>query len=125
MADTQTAVSYATLAVVPIQRYASQYGPSSVIVSPTIIPFTANLNGNSFTQAELEGWVEQVGQTARNNGVFNPCVVILHDRSRPATPTYPQHPELLSSYCFGWNAILLLSCVWTKFVCRRQQSPEQ
>ena len=93
MADTQTAVSYATLAVVPIQRYASQYGPSSVIVSPTIIPFTANLNGNSFTQAELEGWVEQVGQTARNNGVFNPCVVILHDRSRPATPTYPPHPN--------------------------------
>ena len=32
MADTQTAVSYATLAVVPIHRYASQYGPSSITV---------------------------------------------------------------------------------------------
>ena len=31
-ADTQTAISYATLAVGPIQRYASQYGPNSVSV---------------------------------------------------------------------------------------------
>ncbi len=107
MADTQTAVSYATLAVVPIHRYASQYGPSSVIVSPTVIPFTANLNGNSFTQAEFEGWVEQVAQTARSNHVINPCVVILHDRSRLATPTYTGHKDSYHSitsdgtpYCY-------------------------
>lgn len=35
-ADVQTAVAYATLAVVPIQRYSSQYGYSSVSVSPTV-----------------------------------------------------------------------------------------
>ncbi len=96
-ADTQTAVSYATLAVVPIQRYASQYGPSSVTVSPTVIPFTANLNGNSFTEAELEDWVEQVAQIARSNQVINPCVVILHDRSLPATPIYTDHSDAYHS----------------------------
>jgi hypothetical protein len=114
LADTQTAVSYATLAVVPIQRYASQYGPSSVTVSQTVIPFTANLNGNSFIESELEGWVEQIAQIARSNNVINPCVVILHDRSLPATPIYTGHTNAYHSntsdgtpfcYClvFGQN----------------------
>lgn len=93
MADMQTAVNYATLAVGPIHRYASQYGANSVTVSPTIIPFTANLTGNSFTQTELEGWVQQIAQTARNNQVPNPCIVVLHDRSLPTTPTYTDHRD--------------------------------
>jgi hypothetical protein len=88
MADEQTAVSYATLAIAPIQRYASQYGPNSVGVSPTVFPFTASLTSNSFSKGDLEGWVEQVAQTARDNQVTNPCIVVLHDRSLPATPTY-------------------------------------
>jgi hypothetical protein len=107
LADTQTAVSYATLAVAPIQRYASQYGPSSVMVSPTVIPFRANLTGNSFIQTELEGWVEQIAQTARNNHVINPCVVILHDRSLPNTPVFTNNPNAFHSnttdgtpYCY-------------------------
>ncbi len=90
-ADMQTAVNYATLAVVPIRRYASQYGSNSVSVSPVIIPFTASLTGNSFTQGDLEGWVEQIAQIARANQVNNPCVVILHDRSLPTTPMYTGH----------------------------------
>ena len=88
MADMQTAVDYATLAIVPIRRYASQYGPNSVTVSPSIIPFTANLTGNSFSTDDLEGFVEQIAQTARASQVINPCVVFLHDRSRPTSPTF-------------------------------------
>ena len=88
MADMQTAVNYATLAVVPIQRYASQYGPNSVDVSPNVIPFPANLNGNSFTETEFEGWVDEVAKMARDNQVNNPCVVVLHDRSLPTTPMF-------------------------------------
>jgi hypothetical protein len=87
-ADVQTAVAYATLAVVPIQRYASQYGYASVTVSPTVIPFTAALSGNAFTRGDLEGWVEQIAHTARSDRVASPCVVILHDRSLAATPTF-------------------------------------
>ena len=87
LADTQTAASYAALAVVPIQRYASQYGPNSVGVSPVVIPFNASLAGNSFTDGDLQGWVEQIAKTARDNGVNNPCVVVLHDRSGTTGPT--------------------------------------
>ena len=70
----QTAVNYATLAVVPIQRYASQYGPNSVDVSPNVTPFPANLNGNSFTETEFEGWVDEVAKMARDNQVNNPAL---------------------------------------------------
>ena len=59
MADVQTAVDYAALAVLQIQRYASQYGPNSVDVWPNVIPFTANLTGTAFTLSQFEGWVEQ------------------------------------------------------------------
>jgi hypothetical protein len=87
-ADVQTAINYAALAVQPIQRYASQYGPNSVDVSPSVIPFTANLTSNSFTQAQFEGWVEQCAKIARNNKVKNPCVVILHNRNLPNSPSF-------------------------------------
>src|SRR5437667_6791855 len=53
-ADTQTAISYATLAVGSIQRYASQYGPNSVSVWPVAIPYTARVQGGAFSQAEFE-----------------------------------------------------------------------
>ncbi len=88
MADVQTARDYATLAIVPIQRYASQYGPNSVSVSPEIIPFTANLKGDSFSKGQFEGWVEQCAQTARNNNISDPCIVILHNRNLPNSPTF-------------------------------------
>jgi hypothetical protein len=88
MADLQTAVSYAILAVQPIQRYASQYGPNSVGVWPNVISFTASLTGNSFTQAQFEGWVEQCAKTARNDGVSHPCIVILHNRDLPNSPAF-------------------------------------
>jgi hypothetical protein len=53
MADVQTARDYATLAVIPIQRYVSQYGTGSVGVWPDVIPFTANLASDTFTLSSL------------------------------------------------------------------------
>ena len=106
-ADVHTAVTYATRAVVPIRRYASQYGATSVMVSPTVIDFTAHLSGESFTESQLEGWVEHIAHTARSHRVHNPCIVILHDRSRPTTPTYSGHRDSYHStasdgtpYCY-------------------------
>ena len=79
MADVQTAAAYAKLAAVPIQRYASQYGPNSVAVSPSVLTFTAALSGDSFTDGDLQDWVDQIAQTAQ---VVNP----VHRRSaRPVT----------------------------------------
>jgi hypothetical protein len=83
MADVQTGVNYAALAALPIQRYASQYGPNSVDVWPNVIPFTATLTGASFSQSQFEGWVEQCAKTARDSNVSNPCIVILHNRDLP------------------------------------------
>ena len=77
-ADIQTAVTYATLAVGPIQRYAWQYGPNSVQVSPNILSFTANLQGNTFSDDDLQGWVDSIVQ---DNNLTNACVVILHELS--------------------------------------------
>jgi hypothetical protein len=91
LADVQVAADYATLAVGPIQRYASQYGPNSVSVYQTPLELTAKLDGNSFSVTDLEGWVEEMAQVARENQVPNPCVVVLHDRSVFNTPTYTGH----------------------------------
>jgi hypothetical protein len=87
-ADTQTAIDYATLAVQPIQRYAAQYGPNSVSVWPVAIPYTARLQGNSFDDAEFEGWVDNIAQFMREQQVSNPCIVIMHNRGLPNSPTF-------------------------------------
>ena len=83
-ADIQTAVTYATLAVGPIQRYAWQYGPNSVQVSPNILAFNANLQGNTFTDDDVQGWVDSIVQA---NNLTNACVVILHDSVTANSPT--------------------------------------
>jgi len=83
-ADVQTAMNYAALAVVPIQRYALQYGPNSVIVSPNIIPFSFNLTGNTFSDGTVQGWVDQI---VRDNKLTNACIMILHDASVANSPT--------------------------------------
>jgi hypothetical protein len=107
MADIQVAVSYATLAVAPIQRYASQYGPNSVSVSPTIIPLTVTLTGDSFSDDDIQGWVDKLAKTAHDNQVTNPCIVILHDRSLSTSPTNTSDKNAYHSisangtpYCF-------------------------
>jgi hypothetical protein len=83
MADVQTARDYAALALIPIHRYVSQYGTSSVGVWPDVIPFTANLPTATFTLSSFETWVDQIAQTARDSKISNPCVVIQHNRELP------------------------------------------
>ena len=82
--DVQTAVQYASLAVGPIQRYASQYGPNSLQVSSNILNFTVNLQGNTFTDGDLQGWVDKI---VSDNHLTNSCVVILHDVVTANSPT--------------------------------------
>ena len=91
-ADVQTAVTYATLAVGPIQRYAWQYGPNSVQVSPNILTFTANLQGNTFTDGDVQGWVDSIVQ---DNNLTSACVVILHDTRTANSPTNTDATGLL------------------------------
>ena len=107
LADVQLAAAYATLAVIPIQRYASQFGPNSVSVSPTVLPLTVTLPGNSFGDAEIETWVDKIAKTARDQQVANPCIVMFHDRSVANTPKNTFDPNGYHSvtangnpYCF-------------------------
>jgi len=83
-ADIQIAVNYATLAVGPMQRYAWQYGSNSVQVLPNILSFNANLQGNAFTDDDVQGWVDSIVQ---DNNLTNACVVILHDTMAANSPT--------------------------------------
>ena len=88
LADVQTAVSYAALAAIPISRYAWQYGPNSVEVSPDVIPFTAEVSGGTFTVAEFEGWVDQCAHIASERHIADPCIVILHNRALSNSPQF-------------------------------------
>jgi hypothetical protein len=83
-ADVQTALNYATLAVKPIQRYASQYGINSISVSPTILNATLNVTGNTFSDDQIQAIVNQV---ITDNHLSNAGVVILHDTSVANGPT--------------------------------------
>jgi Repeat of unknown function (DUF346) len=100
-ADTQTAIDYATLAVVPIQRYASQYGPNSVSVWPVAIPYTARVQGGAFSRDDFEGWVDDIAQFMRSQQVGNPCIVIMHNRSLPNSPSFTN--ERNSHHCSTSN----------------------
>ena len=73
-------------------------------MSPSVLTFTAALSGDSFTDGDLQDWVDQIAQTAQ---VVNPCIVVLHDRSRPESPTNtsrhnPYHSSTSNGtpYCF-------------------------
>jgi len=76
-ADMQVARTYASLAVVPIQRYAAQYGIATLAVSASIPPFTAALTGDKFDDDDVRRFVDQIFQI--NQLGPDKCVVILHD----------------------------------------------
>ena len=84
-ADVLVARNYAALAVVPIQRYASQYGIARLAVSASIPSFTAALGGDQFSDDDVQRFVDQIVQT--NHLSADSCVVILHDTAVAGSPT--------------------------------------
>ena len=56
-ADMNQIVQYAQRAVVPISGYAEQYGANAVTISPTLLTTNVNLSGTSFSDSDLQGWV--------------------------------------------------------------------
>ena len=75
-ADLNIALSFATQAIVPISRYASQFGPNSLAVSGSVVPLTANLPNASYNDQTLQGWVNAL--VARGGLPADMCVVILN-----------------------------------------------
>jgi len=84
-ADVLVARNYAALAVVPIQRYAAQYGIARLAVSATIPPFTAALDGDEFDNDAVKGFVDRI--VTDNHLSADSCVVILHDSVVAGSPT--------------------------------------
>jgi hypothetical protein len=90
-ADIQMAITYATLAAVPIRAYASQYGLSAINVSPSIVPVTADLGtNNTFDDDNLKPWVDTWANTITlTMNIVNPCIALLVDPNGPTNTTQP------------------------------------
>lgn len=71
--DMMTAIKYATQAVVPISLYASQYGANSVRVHQQVIPYSAQITGQSIDDGQLRGIVNDVASRLPTDA----CVVVL------------------------------------------------
>ena len=74
-ADMNQIVAYTQHAVVPISEYASQYGSNSLAVSPTLLTMTVSVPGGTYTDAQLQQWVNQL---ATNNGLSSgSCIFVI------------------------------------------------
>jgi hypothetical protein len=73
--DLNTAIAYTQAAVGPISRYASQYGPNVLSISPSLVPFAANVPTAQFNDQILQGWIRAI--VAQGGLPANPCLVVL------------------------------------------------
>jgi hypothetical protein len=75
-ADMWTMITYTSWAQLPINLYVSQYGNCSAIPDRFFIKFSVNLNGNTYTDQNLQTWVDTIfSQNLQHAGV-PVCVVI-------------------------------------------------
>jgi len=75
-ADMRAMVSYAKHAMVPISQMVRQYGSSSVSISAKLLRFTARMSSRRFSDAELQGWIREIGKAnglAKDSCVVVPC----------------------------------------------------
>ncbi|MDA4129102.1 MAG: hypothetical protein OK422_06590 [Thaumarchaeota archaeon] len=76
--DIKTAAQYASLAVVPISEYASQYGPNAATISGDVLPFKASLGGGKYNDRILAAWTDEI---AKQQGLSaDSCLVLLNPR---------------------------------------------
>ena len=73
--DMNQIVRYAQHAIVPISGYAAHYGPNTVTVSPTLLTLTVKVSGSSYTDADLQGWVNQMATS--NHLSTNSCIFVV------------------------------------------------
>jgi len=60
LSDVQTVQQYLGFAAPVIAAYCSQYGTGPLAVSPEIYTVTVNLQGQTYTDADLQGWVNNL-----------------------------------------------------------------
>jgi hypothetical protein len=74
-ADMNTIVENAQHAIIPITQYAAQYGSNAVTVSPNLITYTANVQSGSYTDSDLQGWVNDMAN--QNQLPANSCIFVI------------------------------------------------
>ena len=74
-ADMSVIVEYARHAIIPISEYAAQYGPTTVSISSNLLPYTVNVPNASYTDADLQGWVNDI--ISRNGLPSNSCIFVI------------------------------------------------
>jgi hypothetical protein len=74
-ADMNMIVQYAKHAIVPISEYAAKYGANTVSVSPNLITYSANVLNASYTDADLQSWINDMVST---NGLSSEtCIFVI------------------------------------------------
>jgi len=68
-------VQYATHAAVSISEYAAQYGQNTLSVSTSLLTKTVNLSGTSFTDSNLQGWVNALATS--NSFGSDHCIFVV------------------------------------------------
>jgi hypothetical protein len=84
-ADMNTIVQYAQHAVVPINKYAKQYGSNSIKVSSALITNTVNVVGTSFSDSDLDGWANTIASA--NSLSATDCILIVFPSGLTGTGT--------------------------------------
>jgi len=74
-ADLSIAMTYASLAIVPISAYCSQYGPNSLVLANTTVTFKASTAKGKFNDSTLSGWVDELAEA--NALRSDSCLVFL------------------------------------------------
>jgi hypothetical protein len=68
-------VKYAQRAIGAISEYAAQYGPNHVTIAPTLLAYTANVPNATYTDADLQHWVDDM---ATANGLSSDsCIFVV------------------------------------------------
>ncbi len=102
--DLATAMNFAQLAVAPISRYASQYGPNGLTVAPKALPFAVRVDGGRYNDQTLQGWVNSL--VAQYRMPSNTCLVFLNPQGVVNTDADPSqgvggyHSVANIPYCF-------------------------
>lgn len=85
-ADTYTAIDFVRRAVIPISRYASQYGPNSVVVKPDPLTVPVTLTTAQYKDETLQSWIKTI-VTQYKLDTKTTCLVFLNP---PGVVTPPE-----------------------------------
>lgn len=82
-ADMNMIVQYARHAIIAISEYAAQYGPNTVTVSPTVLTHTVSVPSASYSDGDLQGWVNDI--VSENGLGSDSCIFVVSPQGLSAS----------------------------------------